>query len=104
MTNTTDVGEIIAVLGLGALEPKLAEDITNLAKQVDQTGKKGSITIKIDFNAHKKENYFVAKTKVEVDIPKSNGNHKDNSNYSDVLRIDPETDELMVLSKSEIED
>lgn len=101
-SNVTDVKEVIDTLGLGALAPKLAQELTNLGVRIDDTQKKGSIILKIDFNAHHREGFLVGKTTLTIEKPKANGVDKDVTNYKDVFRIDE--DGLVVLSPSETSD
>lgn len=101
--NLTDVDEFFQVIGLGALHPKLSEAISELANRVNSTGNKGSIDIKIDFSAHKREDYFNAKTTLVTISPKNNGSNKDTLIFKDIFKVD-EQGRVSVLTPSEASD
>lgn len=98
----TDVTEFLQVLGLGSLEPKISDELTELANRVNTTGNKGVLNLQIVLTAHRQEDYLQAATKLTVEKPKSNGTDRDVTNYKDVVKIDNEKEGLVVLSKSEL--
>ena len=102
MSNVTDLKEFIDTLGLGGLAPKIEQELTNLGIRVDETQKKGSITLKIDITPHHREGVLIGKTTLTIEKPKTNGVDKDVTNYKDVFRVDG--DGVVVLSNSEISD
>lgn len=98
--NLTDVKEFLETLGLGALEPKLSQELTLLAESVNTLDRKGTVTMKISFEPHKKEDYIIAKTQLTVEKPKVNGVGKDVTNFKDIFKISEE-EGVEVLSPSE---